>query len=278
MNDLRHLCRFRRLCIGLCLLFSLTFLNLACQTGKDGIAQGRDQEVLEKQKTLVRNQLDEGKPEGALTLLRTLTRQFPKDASLQNLLGLTHLALKNPGRAIKHFSESYKLDRQPGTALNLSSAYIEGGDHAKAVKLLLALLKTKEMKGYPHRERVFHNLAYANEHAGNKTKAEEWYQEAIDENPTFFPSHLELARLYEQTGRPAMAIKAYRRATDYCHACFEPVYALSMLYMKTNKPAEARKILLSYGKMDGVAPGDRERAQQLLRLVTTAGITTKKAG
>lgn len=270
--------RNHRLCTRLTLIFTVTLLSLACQTGKTVDVQEKDLEVLEKQKNLIRNQLDEGKPDQALSLLRELARQHPDNASIQNLMGLTHLALKNPGRAIKHFMSSYKIDRHPGTALNLSSAFIEAGDFQKAIRLLNALTKTKELQTYQHRERIFHNLAYANEHAGNNSKAEEWYQEAIDENPTFFPSHLELARLYEKTNRPAMAIQAYRRATDYCHACFEPVYALSMLYVKTNRLTDARKTLLAYSKVDGISPNDRERAKQLLRMVMTAGIRGRRAG
>ena len=270
--------QIRWLCTGLYLAFSLTLLNVACQTAKDSNVQEKTLEVLEKQKSLIRNQLDDGKPDQALVLLRDLARQHPRDGSIQNLMGLTHLALKNPTRAIKHFLAAYKLDQQAGTALNLSSAFIEASDYDKAIRLLFALTKTKEGQTYQHRERIFHNLAYANERVGKNTKAEEWYQEAIDENPTFFPSHLELARLYEKTNRSAMAIQAYRRATDYCHACFEPMYALSMLYLKTNRLTEARKTLLAYGKTEGITPRDRERAKQLLRMVMTAGIRGKRAG
>jgi Tfp pilus assembly protein PilF len=260
------------------LIFSLTFLNLACQTDKVVKTPAKSQEVLETQKTLARSHLDAGKPDAALQLLRSMQRDHPDDPTVQNLLGLTHLAMRNAPRAARHFAKAYKLDKSPGMALNLSSAYIESGDFEKSTRLLLAMIKTKEFQAYLHKERAYHNLGYSFERLSQNSKAEEWYQEALDENPAFFPSHLELARLYERTGRPAMAAQSYLRANDHCHVCFEPVYALTMLYVKMNRPTDARKILVRFGKTDGIAAADRQKAKELLNMVTTAGLPRRHGG
>lgn len=253
-------------------ILSLAFALPACQTSGPASDQpSKEQALVEKQKLLVRTTLDEGKPETALATLRPLLREHPSDAGLQNLMGLTQLALRNAPRAIKHFQAAYKLDHAVATGLNLSSAYLETGDYDKAVKLLQALAKQAERDEYQYKERIFHNTGLAYAKQKRAALAEKWYQEAIEENPTFFPSHLELAKLYEATKRPAMAMKSYRRSMDYCLVCFEPVQALSTLYVKNNRYADARRILISFGRQEGVSSEDLKRASRMLKTVT-AGV------
>jgi len=228
------------------------------------------------QKALIRNSLDTGHPEQALRSLRAMLREFPDNASLYNLMGLTQLALKNPSRAVRAFQTAYKLDQQPSSALNLSSAYIASGDIGRALRLLNGLLKETAKNHYQYKERIYHNLGYAYVRQRRWTTAEHWFHEALDENPTFFPSHLELARLYESTHRPAMAVKEFRRSMDFCHVCFEPVQALTSLYMKLGHQTDARRMLIQYGRMDGVAAADKTKATQLLRLVTTSDLKRRK--
>ncbi len=220
---------------------------------------------------IVRTTRDVGKPVQALATLRPMLREFPDDAGLQNLMGLTQLALHNPPRAIRHFLAAYKTDHAVATGLNLSSAYIETGDYDKAVKLLSALSKQAERDDYQYKERIFHNIGLTYAKQKRAALAEKWYQQAIEENPTFFPSHLELARLYETTGRPAMAMKAYRRSIDYCLICFEPVQSLTTLYVKNNRYADARRILVSFGRQEGASPDDVKKASRMLKMVT-AGV------
>ncbi len=255
-----------RLAQALVLIISLSFPSLACQTSGNKDTADREQEVLRTQKALVRNSLDSGKPEAALQHLRGILRQFPKDAEGHNLMGLAQLALKNPGRATHHFLTSYKLDKQPATALNLSSAYLEGGDFDKAIKVLTVMLRDKTKDAYPYRERVLHNLGFAHLSKGDMNKARLYFTDALTENPAFYPTHIELARLYEKTKRPALAALSYRKAVDYCDVCFEPVEALTRLYTKLGRPIEARRALSRFYKTEGVSAADRARAGQLLKI------------
>ena len=272
-----------RLSQSLCWLAGILSLALtfaACQTtGAQDQQSEKQKNALEAQKGLVRTALDSGKPESALQTLREMIREHPEDASIQNLMGLAQLALKNADRATRHFRMAYKLDPQPSIGLNLSSAYIEAGDPAKAVTLLRAMLKPgKDKKPYEYKERLYHNLGYAYLRQNQLTKAQQWFQEALDENPAFFPTYLEMAHIYEKTKRPALAMKSYRQSIDYCHVCFEPVQSLSMMYMKSGRQDEARQLLLSYSKVDGVSTPDKLAAEHLLRVVTTAGLPPRRAG
>lgn len=255
-----------RLLRQLFVMMSLSLLGAGCQTTQDQPEETQEQKVLESQKALIRNALDSGKPQTILQNLRALIREYPEDASLQSLMGFTQLALKNAPRAIQHFQIAYKLEPTSASGLNLSSAYLEAGDYGKATTLLKALLKKAEREDYANRERIMHNLGYVHERQKQLTKAEYWFQQALEENPTYYPSYMELGRLFERTRRPAMAMKAFQQASDYCPVCLDPVQTLSTLYMKSGRFGDARVMIMRYLRHDNVAPEDKAKATQLLKL------------
>lgn len=245
----------------------LALLLASCQTPVKPDTQSKLEQVLESQRALVRNALDSGRPESALESLRGLLRERPNDASLRNLMGMTQLALRNATRASKEFQLAFKLDPQIATGLNLSSALIETGNYDQAVRLLNRLLERADDEKYSYKERILNNLAYCYSLQKQYAKAEDWYKQALEENPTFFPAHLELAHLYERTKRPALAIVAYRRAMDFCVVCFEPVQSLTAMYVKSGRSVDARQLLAQFGKIEGIAPEDRVKAGQLLNQI-----------
>jgi Tfp pilus assembly protein PilF len=255
--------------------FSLISALSGCQTG--GIPKDGESTVIESQRQIVREALDSGKPEAALSSLRYLLRQYPQDPSMHNLMGLTQLSLRNNQRAIKEFQIAYKLDKQVATGLNLSSALISSGELNRAIKLLNQLIVDAEKQNYPYRERLFHNLGYAHTKDRKFSQAETWYKRSLEENPTFFLSHLELAHIYENSNRQSLAIQAYQKAIDYCLICFEPVQSLSSLYVRTGRPIEAQKLLIKYGKIDGINADDKNRAKSLYsQLSANDGINATK--
>ncbi len=263
----------------LLVLVSLSTGLLSCQTigqGDGTAASEKQKQVLESQRQLVRSALDKGKPEEALKSLRDLLREHPEDGQLQNLMGLTQLALKNPDRAIRHLLKAYKIEHKVAVALNLTSAYIENGDFEKAQALLKAMVKQADKEKYQYKERIYHNLGYVHVRLNQQTTAANWFKEALDENPTFFPSYLELARIYEKMKRPAMAAKTYRQSLEYCGVCFEPVYSLTMLYVNMKKFADARLVLHNFSKNEGVAPNDRAAAVKLMKLVDSGARDQRK--
>src|SRR4051794_28813298 len=92
--------------------FILATALSACQTTGTDKPKATPETLLEEQKAIIRASLDSGKPEAALQQLRDLVRSNPQDASLQNLMGLTQLALKNPTRAVRYFQTAFRLDKQ----------------------------------------------------------------------------------------------------------------------------------------------------------------------
>ena len=254
------------------LLTILTFALTSCQTLQPKSEHDKAARILESQKALVRSSLDSSRPEAALQQLRPLLVKYPKDAGLHNLMGLAQLALKNPSRAIRHFRSAYKLDQAPAAALNLSSAYIEAGQYKGATALLKTMLKQQGDKAYPMKERIYHNLGYANLRQKNNKAAIHWFGEALAENPSFFPSHMELARLYEAKGRAKLARSSYGKALNYCEVCFDPIYAITMIDLKTGYAARASHLVRQYLKNPKLTEHDRRRARNLLNFTATASL------
>lgn len=242
---------------------SLTLGGFSCQTiGHE--TDHQEKAVLESQKALIRNALDSGKPDAALKSLRDLLAVRPEDDGLQNLMGLAQLALGNHQRAVRHLRLAYEINPEIAIGLNLSSALIEAGDLKAAEALLLKFKQTATKTKYPFPERIAHNMGYVALKAKKLTKAEEWYRAALVENPTYFPSILELGRLYESTRKVSKAISSYRQALDYCSSCIEPVEALVRLYVAQGQNQEALTTLTQYLRNDSVQEADRKRASTLL--------------
>ncbi len=249
-------------------IVSLISALSGCQT--DGTSKEVENTVLESQRQIIREALDSGKPEAALSSLRYLIRQYPQDPVMHNLMGLTQLSLRNNQRAVKEFQIAYKLDKQVATGLNLSSALISAGELSRAIKLLNQLLTDAEQQNYAYKERLFHNLGYAYSKDRMPNQAETWYKRALEENPTFFLSHLELAHIYEVSNRHQLAIQAYQKAIDFCTVCFEPVQSLSSLYVRSGRSSEARKLLAKYGKVEGITQDDKTKAKSLYSQLSSA--------
>lgn len=258
-------------------LISLSLSVPACQTphGETADRQGTKESLLDSQKALVREALDSGRPQVALQTIRPLLRSHPDDASVQGLMGLTQLALRNAGRAVRYLQTAYKLDKRTGTGLNLSAAYIETGELEKAKTLLKSLKQRARTENYASPERIFQNLGIIAIKQKRNTQAESYFQEAIEENPTFHPAHLELGRLYDRTLRPALAIKSYRAALDFCQTCYAPLEALTNRYIKAGRYTDARLTLARFVQNDNVAPEDKTKAQQLLKVATAAATQAK---
>lgn len=262
------------LAIGI--LTSLSLALSSCQTTQGDQNKVKTENIINSQKAIVHNALDNGDTKLAYQTLRQLIVTYPEDATLQNLMGLTQLAMKNSTRAVRHFQAAYKIDKSPGIALNLSSAYIETGDYEKSLRLINAVMKDPKNEKYQFKERLLHNLGFASLKMKKNSKAEAYFKQAIEENPSFYPSHLEMARLQKSLGRPAMAIRSYRTAMDYCHVCLDPVSELTTLYVKSGKMREARDILVRFSKVQGVADADRKKAANLLHIVTASDLIKNK--
>lgn len=256
--------RSRRI-IALFVILTLMTTLPACQTLKDkGSEEQRQAELLQAQKSVVINFINQGQPNMALKELRSLVTQYPEDADFKNLLGLTYLSLQNPKMALSFFEESYRLQPRAPVALNLSSAYIETKQYPRALKTLRDLQKSPLGKSYQHPERIHHNIALVAERMKKSKLAEKHYLLALQENPAYYLSLMRLGQLYEKSRRQAEAQQQFHRAREACLKCFDPIHALVSQYLSAGQGNHATNLLQEYLANKEVEAGDRNKARQLL--------------
>ncbi len=249
-------------------IISITSLILtSCQT-----TQSKQDDIdLESEKGIIVSYINSGEQQTALKRLRKILATQPQDAELQNLMGIVQLSLKNYQRAIQHFEMSYKADPKPLVKLNISSAYIEMGNH-KAARVILAKLAKDEGPGsYTMKERLYHNLGYSYETTDNFDTAIKMYKKAIEENPAYHMSWLQLGRVYEKQKNIPKAVESLERALEFCQSCLEPAEELFMVHMSNGKVLQAKATLQKYLASDDISTFNKTRARQLL-----SGITAKK--
>lgn len=242
------------------------FAGTACQSLNSGQSQQekKQTEILDAKKAVIVSYLNKGLPQMALKDLRESIAAHPQDADLKNLMGLAQLAIQNPNKAIGYFKDAYRIDPKVPIALNLSSAYIEAGEQAKAIELLLKLQNGKDSQSYPHPERISHNLGLAHERLGKIKQAEKYYVLALKDNSSFYLSLMRLGQLYDKSGRPKQARTQYQRAKETCDVCFDPVEALSKNFIAVKRADLAVSTLKKYMNTKDVTTTDKTRAQKLL--------------
>lgn len=250
------------------LLILISLCMSACQTLNEEDPEKKAAEILATQKSLVINYLNQGKPNFALRELRPLERQYPKDADLKNLLGLTYLSIQNPKVAQTYFQKAYRIAPRAPVALNLSSAMIENGQPAQAVKVLKDLQNSDIGKGYQYPERIHHNIGLAAERMNKLDTAEKYYKLALQENPYYYISLMRLGAIYEQGKKAGFAYQQYLRAREACLQCFDPVNAAVQLQLKAGKPQLAIKTIQAYLQTKEINVADKAKAQQLMSTAT----------
>ena len=229
------------------------------------VEEKKQEDLTSSQKALIVNFLNRGLTAMAYKELRQYIVKFPNDPDFKNLMGLTQLAMNNAQQAIGFFQKAYELDKKISIGLNLSSAYIEAGKYQEATKLLLVLQTAPETDGYPHPERIAHNLGLVCEKRGKLVDAEKYYREALNMNPAFFISQMRLGQVLERQGKAHEALQQFAKAAQTCPVCFDPVNALASSFISTGNSTKATQVLKSYLKVAGVTTKDKARAKQLMR-------------
>jgi predicted Zn-dependent protease len=213
--------------------------------------------------------IDAGQANLALNELRPLVDLHPEDPEIQNLMGLTQLALKNPSRGLLHLRKAVKLSPTTGYSLNLSSALIENDDLGEAQKILKGLLKRKEIPPYPYKERIYQNLGQIAEKQKHYHLAEQFYRKGLVENPTYYMAQLQLGHVYTAMKQTNKSIEYFESAALTCPACYAPVDALVAQYVKAKQLRKALSLLDQFEKNERAPAADRDRSRQLRTMVAT---------
>lgn len=260
-------------------VITVIFLGLvaaSCQTLDKPADARNDKDHVETRKQIVINSLDNGQPAQALHDAKALASNFPDDASILNLLGLSNMSLKNSAKAIEALQRAHNIEPSNVTyALNLSSALIQARRFEAATSLLDKVVKSDEAENYKFRERLYHNLGLAAEMSGKSERAENYYNKALAENPTNFLTLLKLAQIYERTHRRILAADKLETARAACPRCIEPVESLVRIYISQGKPNVARSIVQSLEKNEGLTDQETKRILKLKKIVSRGNTQTR---
>lgn len=252
MKALRFWIMIGALCLGSCVLFQPKLTK----------EEKQKENLIETKVLLAQNKLEQARPQAALLELRSLDHKHPNHPMILNMLGLVHLSLGNNTMALEMLERAHKLaPEKVAYGLNLSSVYLTLGQTKEARSLLLRL---SELGTYSYRERLLHNIAYTYEMEGNLEQAQEFYEEALVENPVYYLSKVSLAKVLQKQGNLKEAFKTYQKAAQFCPTCYEAREKLVYFYAP-RYPEKAKKILDSFLSIQEISPGDREKALALRR-------------
>ena len=245
-------------------IITATSLFLGCQSTKTKQAN----QNLRSEKGIILSYMNSGAQTVALKRLRNMLAKHPKDAELHNLMGLTQLSLENNRRALTHFKLSYKSEPKSLVKLNISSTYIALGDYKNAQITLAQMLKEKPPQAYKMKERLFHNLAYTYELKQNYNQSIKLYKKALEENPAYHMSWLQLGRVYLKQKKMVLAVKALEQSVNFCGLCLEPTKELFMTHLRRGQVLMAKSTINQYLSNNNVSPSNKAKAKKLRRSLT----------
>jgi Tfp pilus assembly protein PilF len=246
--------------LSLCLLY-IAFTG--CQSFHDPEKLKAENDLLEAEMSIVVNHLNQANPQKAHVELRALLQKHPEHPKLLNLMGLTHLALRQPDVAAGFFRQAYDEESETGYLLNLSSAQIEANKPSEALKTLRSI-KTKDIAAYAFPDRINHNMGFAYEKLGRPKLAIKYYKKALTLNPGNYMTLIQISRVYEKSGENSEARNYLLQAKQACEKCFEPVRMLAIDSLRKGDKRSAIELLTSYVESKELEKIDRANAQKFL--------------
>jgi Tfp pilus assembly protein PilF len=245
-------------------LISLILVTTSCQTstpqGDDNSKASNSQNV---SLSIAISYLDAGRPDKAMHELEGVLSEKPNYLEALNLMGLAQLALSNPKKAVSYLEKAWKIDPKAAVGVNLSSAYLEVGRNTNAEKIIKQILSRKEATPYKHKERLYHNYGLVADRTNRAVLAEKMFKRAVEENPMFYMSHLQLAYIYKEKKKPDLALKQLESARFACPSCFEPLKEIVKINIEKGEVNLARQLIHEYKVTEGISVVDRKKVSDL---------------
>jgi Tfp pilus assembly protein PilF len=245
---------------------SLILVGFGCQTlnpAEDTSQESADDTTL----AIAATYIDQGRPELAQVEMKNFLEKHPEDPMGLNMMGITQLALRNPGKAASYLARAYKHRPIFAIGLNLGAAYVQTNRAKEAKVLLLKLTTDKAYKTYRFKERILHNLGNTFEKLGDMKQAENYYNQAIEENPVFYLSNLRLSQIYRSQKKTDKFLKNTENARMSCPRCFDPIKLLVMHYVEAGNYAVAIGLIKDYRKTEGILASDLKQIRALEQAV-----------
>jgi Tfp pilus assembly protein PilF len=225
----------------LSLFISLLFTLIGC-AGNGPKKKDPEQRKAELYYSYGTQKLVRGDHAGALDNLLKAQKLMPKDADINNNLGMAYYLRGDTKRAIHYIN--YSLDLKPNNpdALNnLASLHFQQKNYKRAREVYEDLLKNLT---YKKQFRTHYNLGLIYLREGNVAKATKNFHKSLDIFSDYCPAHYELGMIAKGQGKLEEARKAFVEGIK--GVCFEgPAshYQLAMVLIEQKKFIQAQKKL-----------------------------------
>ena len=244
-------------------LVMIMLLSLGCETITHTTEMEKD--LIETRLKIIQSKLDQQEFSQAQASIEPLLRKYPDNPSVMTMAGLIDMTLNNYDRAIDMMKKSHRLLSSPGSALNLSSAYIQTKQYDLAVKYLHQGIQLNKKKPYPHIARLYHNLGYIYELQHDYPQALAHYKKALYNSPSFTITLMLYSQLLKKTGNISESIKISKRYITACKTCFEPVNYLAQFYLKNGDIDVAKSLVKQFVKNNP----NHQSSQRLLTSISS---------
>ncbi|MDA0305992.1 MAG: tetratricopeptide repeat protein [Proteobacteria bacterium] len=192
--------------------------------------------------------LQAGRAEAALVLIRQVLKSEPDNAEALNLCGVASFHTGDVAEAVSMLETAISFRPGFADALNnlgnVFKAVQNYGDAEGAYKRALG--------ADPDYMSARYNLGIVLELSGRFADAEGCYRECLERDKDFAPGHFNLGNVLKALGRMEEARRAYRRATALQPGFAEALNNLGTVEMELSNPTDA---IHAYRQAIGVNPG-----------------------
>jgi len=224
---------------GATLILSLSVLAFAVL----GCAEDRALRKRQAQakQDLGRSLLAQGNYTAGLGELLEAAQMDPDNPEIQNELALTYREMEMYPEAITHFTKAVELDPDFSEAYNnLGTVYLILKKWDLAIDCFKNALKNN-LYATPHF--AYNNMGLAHYNKGDSRRAIEYYQKAVQLQPSFSRSYHNMGIAFESLDQREKAIESYKKSIRYAPDNPTSYFYLGRLYMKLNEPTLAARNL-----------------------------------
>jgi len=233
-----------RRCATLTLCLSmLAFALLGC--AEDRALRKRQAQA---KQDLGRSLLAQGSYTAGLGELVEAAEIDPDNPEIQNEIALAYREVEMYPKAIAHFTKAVELDPDFSQAYNnLGTVYLILKKWDPAISCFKNALKNN-LYATPHF--AYNNLGLAYYNKGESHRAIEYYQKAVQFQPSYSRSYHNMAIAFESMEQWEKAIESYKKSIRYAPDNPVSYFYLGRLYMKLNQPTLAAQNLEETIRLD----------------------------
>lgn len=187
--------------------------------------------------------LKAGQTQTALIKVQKALKEDPNNAGAHSIIALIHQRLGQQQLAEQHFSKAVRLEPKDPYILNAYASYL--CDQRKFSEAETQYKKALANPLYPTPWVVMTNMGTCAVRSGNRSKAENYFRDALSANPNFGPALAAMADLDYGRG-------AYKSAQTYLDHYFRvagPSPQVLLLAVRVERKLGSRKRAATYAQM-----------------------------